>query len=77
MKPRYIVLFIICVLVGLALLCMFFPQGGIRVGDMTLRFPALTDALAVPEEPADTDTVAVLSPEEIMERRLAAHMRAC
>jgi len=72
MKPRYIVLFIICVLAGLALLCMFFPKGGIRVGDMTLRFPALTEALAVPEEPADTDTVAILSPEEIMEQRLAA-----
>jgi len=72
MKPRYIVLFIICVLAGLALLCMFFPKGGIRMGDVTLRFPALTEALAVPEEPADTDTVAVLSPEEIMEQRLAA-----
>lgn len=72
MKPRYIVLFIICVLAGLSLLCLFFPQGGIRVGDMTLRFPALTEALAVPEEPADTDTVAILSPEEIMEQRLAA-----
>ena len=66
MKPRYIVLFIICVLAGLALLCISFPQGGIHVGDMTLRFPALADALAVPEEPVDTDTVAVLSPEEIL-----------
>lgn len=72
MKPRYIVLFIICVLAGLSLLCLFFPQGGIRVGNTTLRFPALAEALAVPEEPADTDTVAVLSPEEIMEQRLAA-----
>ena len=33
MKPRYIVLFIICVLAGLSLLCLFFPQGGIRVGN--------------------------------------------
>ena len=72
MKPRYIVCFIICLLAGLALLCLSFPQGGIRVGGMTLRFPALAEALAVPEEPADTDTVAALSPEEIMERRLAA-----
>ena len=72
MKPRYIVLFIVCLLAGLALLCLSFPQGGIRVGGMTLRFPALAEALAVPEEPADTDTVAALSPEEIMERRLAA-----
>ena len=72
MKPRYIVLFIICVLAGLALLCISFPQGGFRVGDMTLRFPNLAEALAVPEEPADTDTVAILSPEEIMEQRLAA-----
>ena len=72
MKPRYIVLFIICVLAGLSLLCLFFPQGGIRVGNTTLHFPALMEALAVPEEPADTDTVAILSPEEIMEQRLAA-----
>jgi hypothetical protein len=72
MKPRYIVLFIICVLAGLSLLCLFFPQRGIRVGNTTLRFPALMEALAVPEEPADTDTVAILSPEEIMEQRLAA-----
>ena len=65
MKPRYIVFFIICVLTGLALLCILLPQGGLRVGDMTLRFPALTEVLA-------TDTVAILSPEEIMELRLAA-----
>lgn len=72
MKPRYIVCFIVCLLAGLALLCLSFPQGGIRVGGMTLRFPALAEALAVPDEPADTDTVAALSPEEIMELRLAA-----
>jgi len=72
MKPRYIVLFIISLLAGLALLCVFFPKGGIRVGETTLRFPALTEVLDVPEEPVDTDTVAVLSPEEIMEQRLAA-----
>lgn len=72
MKPRYIVLFIICLLAGLALLCVFFPKGGIRVGETTLRFPALAEVLDVPEEPADTDSVAVLSPEEIMEQRLAA-----
>ena len=72
MKPRYIVLFIICLLAGLALLCISLPQGGIRVGGMTLRFPTLAEALAVPEEPADTDTVAALSPEEIMEQRLSA-----
>ena len=72
MKPRYIVVFIISLLAGLALLCMLFPKGGIRIGDMTLRFPALAEALAVPEEPSDTDSVAVLSPEEVMEQRLAA-----
>ncbi|MBO7067650.1 MAG: hypothetical protein J6W52_03075 [Bacteroidaceae bacterium] len=72
MKPRYIVLFIICLLAGLALLCMLFPSGGIRLGDTTLRFPTLTEALDVPEEPVDTDTVAILSPEEIMEQRLEA-----
>ena len=72
MKPRYIVLFIISLLVGLALLSMFFPQGGIRLGDMTLRFPALTEVMDVPKEPVDTDTIAILTPEEIMEQRLAA-----
>ena len=72
MKPRNIVLFIVCLLVGLALLCMLFPRGGIRLGNTTLRFPALSDVLDVPEEPAGTDTVAVLTPEEILEQRLAA-----
>ena len=72
MKPRYIVLFIVSLLVGLAMLCMLFPRGGIRIGNTTLRFPALSEVLDVPEEPADTDSVAVLTPEEIMEQRLAA-----
>ena len=57
---------------GLALLCMLFPKGGIRLGNMTLRFPALSEVLDVPEEPADSDSIAVLTPEEIMEQRLAA-----
>ncbi len=72
MKPRYIVLFIVCLLLGLALLCMLFPRGGIRLGNTTLRFPALAEVLDVPEETVDTDTIAILSPEEIMEQRLAA-----
>ena len=72
MKPRNIVLFVISLLVGLALVCAFFPNGGLHVGGLTLRFPTLAEALAVPEEPVDTDTVAVLSPEEIMDQRLAA-----
>lgn len=72
MKPRYIVLFIVCLLLGLVLLCMLFPRGGIRLGNTTLRFPALAEVLDVPEEPVDTDTIAILSPEEIMEQRLAA-----
>ena len=72
MKPRNIVFFIICLLAGLALLSVLFPRGGVRIGGTTLRFPALAEVLDVPEEPADTDSVAVLSPEEIMEQRLAA-----
>ena len=72
MKPRYIVLFIISLLVGLAMLCMLFPRGGIRLGNMTLRFPALSEVLDVAEEPVDTDSIVVLTPEEIMEQRLAA-----
>ena len=72
MKHRYLVLFIVCLLLGLALLCMLFPRGGIRLGNTTLRFPALAEVLDVPEEPVDTDTIAILSPEEIMEQRLAA-----
>ncbi len=72
MKPRNIVLFIISLLVGLAMLCMLFPRGGIRLGNMTLRFPALSEVLDVAEEPVDTDSIVVLTPEEIMEQRLAA-----
>ena len=65
-------MFIISLLAGLAMLCMLFPRGGIRLGNMTLRFPALSEVLDVAEEPVDTDSIVVLTPEEIMERRLAA-----
>lgn len=72
MRPRITVLFSIFLLAGLALLCWLFPREGIGTGSLRLRFPSLAEALDVPQEPADTDTVAVLSPEEILDLRLEA-----
>lgn len=41
MKPYRILIFIILVITGLGLLAAFFPEDGIAVGNITLRFPSL------------------------------------
>ena len=78
MKSYKILIFIILLLLGLALMSMLFPRNGIRLGSVLLEFPTMEDVMgraeeelaeveAEEEEAADT-----LSPEELMELRLAA-----
>lgn len=65
MKAHRILLFILSVIALLALMCRFFPEDGLTVGPVTLRFPSLEDILSVDDDAAE-------SPEELMARRLAA-----
>ena len=65
MKARGILLFILSAIAALAVLCSVFPEDGVTVGPVTLRFPALADIL-------DDGKEDVESPEELMARRLAA-----
>lgn len=39
------VLFTFCTIIGLLLICIFFPADGIKVGNVTLRFPSIDEAL--------------------------------
>ena len=45
MKAWKTVIFIFATLIGLALICLFFPKDGIKTGDANLEFPTLTEAL--------------------------------
>ena len=78
MKSYKTLLFILCVAVGLGLMAAFFPREGVYIYDVLFRFPALSEVMGPEpeameeegeEEEAEADT---LSPEELMEQRLAA-----
>ena len=51
------VLFIFCVLCGLALICVVLPKGGIKIGNSTLEWPSLKESLTpgTTESTADVD----------------------
>ena len=75
MKSYKTLVFILCLAGGLAAMAAFFPRDGICINNVQLRFPALSEAMgskpeaAVEEEAeAEADT---LTPEELMEQRLA------
>lgn len=64
MKASRILLFIFSVIALLALLCSFFPEDGIAIGNADLEFPSLSEILEPePEDPGE-------SPEELLERRM-------
>ena len=65
MKAHRILIFILSAIAALATLCYFFPEEGVPLGPVTLRFPSLTDLLSGGEDEAE-------SPEELMAKRLAA-----
>lgn len=78
MKSYKTLLFILCVAVGLGLMAAFFPREGVYIYDVLFRFPALSEVMgpepeAVEEEGEEEEAAAdTLSPEELMEQRLAA-----
>lgn len=74
MKIGTIVCFIFSVIGMLALVAYFFPQEGVAVGGVQLRFPALTEVLQAEEEEIPTDTVPedTLTTEELMQMRMDA-----
>ena len=65
MKAHWILLFILSVIASLAVLCAVFPEDGVKAGPVTLRFASLSDVLTDGKDKAET-------PEQIMEKRLAA-----
>ena len=74
MKAYKVVLFLLCIALGLGLLACYFPADGIRVAGIDLRFPSLHDVLAK-EEPvveAEEPEIVELSPEELMAQRMEA-----
>lgn len=69
MKVSKILLFIFSVLSGLVALCFVMPDEGLNIGGIQINYPSLTDVLSAGTE--QSDTVPVLSPEELMAQRLS------
>lgn len=67
-RPLLISLFIFSVIGLLAALSALYPEDGMTVGNLTLRFPTLTEFL---QENNRQDTLPALSPEQLMQQRLA------
>lgn len=65
MKAYKVLLFIFAVIALLGLLCLFFPEEGIQIGNQTLRFPTLSEVLS----PADEAEMPEESPEELLRKR--------
>ena len=76
MKSYKTVLFIFCLLGGLALLAHFFPRDGIPFMGMLMEFPSLENVMGRGEEEILTeeeeDTLPELTPEELMDLRMKA-----
>ena len=53
MRPFQIALYIWSVIVLLGVVCWFVPEQGWKLGDYTLRFPTLTEALDIDHVTAD------------------------
>ncbi len=66
-SPFYITLFMFSLIGILALVCALFPADGIRIGDITLRFPTLSEML----QPQEVEEAPSISPEEILAQREA------
>ncbi len=76
MKIRTIICFIFSILGLLALVAYFFPEDGIAVGSVRMKFPSLTEVLQTEEEketlPTDTVAADTLSTEELLQMRMDA-----
>lgn len=74
MKAYKTVIFIFSILAMLALVSWSFPTEGIKAGDLTFRFPSLTEVLSTGEEESEEEPQ--LSPEELLQQRLDAILAA-
>lgn len=62
MKTRATVIFIFCILLGLTLICIVFPEDGISIGNIKLKFPTLSEALT-PAPSTQTDSIRKIDKE--------------
>lgn len=74
MKLYKTLLFIFGILILLAGISLTFPNEGIQIGSMTLRFPSLREVLSLGNETAEEE-VHELTPEELLEQEMAALMQ--
>ncbi len=76
MKTRTIVCFIFSVLGLLAAVSFFFPEDGVTVADVRLKFPPLAEVLRTGEErngeEADTAAADTIDTEELLRQRMEA-----
>lgn len=72
MKISRILLFILGVLLGLTAICCLMPEGGLALGGVKLEFPSLLQVLDDGDDEEVRDSVDMLSPEELLEQRMAS-----
>lgn len=76
MKAYKIVIFIFCILMGLAALCWFFPEG-INLGQTHLKWTSLQEVMNFGNAPKDTvPAQPELSPEELIAQEMEAVYKA-
>ncbi len=74
MSPLKVLLSIISLFVVLAVVAVVYPQGGIRVGDTTLRYPKMTDIFMKAQTDSTGDS-AVADPEDAIREMMEATKR--
>ena len=67
MQAKTILKFILVVLASLALLCVVFPEEGIKFFGTTLRFPSIAEVISI----KDNKVVEAPDPEKVISQRLA------
>ena len=72
MKISRILLFILGVLLGLTAICCLMPEGGLALGGVKLEFPSLLQVFDAGDDEEVRDSVEMLSPEELLEQRMAS-----
>lgn len=68
-QPWHISLFIFCIIAALACVAAVYPEEGVTIGDVTLRFPTLKSFLQSEEETEEVVSEPELSPEELLALR--------
>lgn len=74
MSPLKALLSILSLFVVLAVVAVVYPEGGIQIGDKTLRYPKLTDIFVKANSDSTADSAAV-DPEEAIRQMMEATKR--